>query len=81
VVDWWFVTVHLLAPDWLGDLIRRHGSGDLIMQELIKIRKRIQKEYDHAVNTGDSYLEAEGLHTALRIIDKHIAEISEEKDI
>jgi len=51
------------------------------MQELIKIRDRIQGEYEHAINSGDSYGEVEGLHTALRIIDQRIAEICEEKDI
>ena len=51
------------------------------MQELIKIRDRIQGEYEYAINTGDSYGEVEGLHTALRIIDRRIAEICEEKKI
>ena len=51
------------------------------MQELIKIRDRIQGEYEHAINTGDSYGEVEGLHTALRIIDQRIAEICKENDI
>ena len=51
------------------------------MQELIKIRDRIQGDYEHAVNTGDTYLEADGLLAALRIIDQRIEEICEEKDI
>ena len=51
------------------------------MQELLKIRDRILDEYEHAVNSGDSYLEADGLHTALRIIDKRIEEICKENKI
>jgi len=50
------------------------------MQELIEIRNRIQSEYEHAINSGDSYGEVEGLHTALRIIDQRIEQICEEKD-
>jgi len=51
------------------------------MQELIKIRDRIQGEYEHAIYSGDSYGEVEGLHTALRIIDQRIEEICKDKDI
>ena len=51
------------------------------MQELIKVRDRIQGDYEHAVNTGDTYLEADGLLAALRIIDERIEQICEEKKI
>ena len=51
------------------------------MEELLKIRDRIQGEYEYVVNSGDSYLEADGLHTALRIIDERIHEICEEHNI
>ena len=51
------------------------------MQELLRIRDRIQGEYEHAINSGDSYGEVEGLHTALRIIDERIAEICKEHNI
>ena len=51
------------------------------MEELLKIRDRIQDEYDYVINAGDSYLEADGLHTALRIIDERIAEICKEHNI
>ena len=51
------------------------------MQELLKIRDRIQGDYEHAVNTGDTYGEADGLQWALRIIEERIHEICEENDI
>ena len=51
------------------------------MQELIKVRDRIQGDYEHAVNTGDSYMEADGLQAALRIIDERIEQICKEKNI
>ena len=52
------------------------------MQELIKIRDRIQGEYEDAVNFGDvDWREADGLLRALRIIDQRIAEICKEKKI
>ena len=51
------------------------------MQELIKVRDRIQGDYEHAVNTGDTYLEADGLLAALRIIDERIEQICKEKKI
>ena len=51
------------------------------MKELIKVRDRIQGDYEHAVNTGDTYLEADGLLAALRIIDERIEQICEEKKI
>ena len=51
------------------------------MQELIKIRDRIQGEYEYVINAGDSYMEADGLHTALRIIDQRIEEICEKAGI
>ena len=51
------------------------------MQELLKIRDRIQGDYEHAVNTGDTYLEADGLQAALRIVEERIHEICEENNI
>ena len=52
------------------------------MQELLKIRDRIQGEYEDAVNTGDrDWREADGLRLALLIIDDRIAEICEEHNI
>ena len=52
------------------------------MLELLKIRDRIQGEYEDAVNTGDrDWREAEGLATALHIIDERIEEICEEYEI
>ena len=52
------------------------------MQELLRIRDRIQGEYEDAVNTGDrDWREAEGLAVALHIIDERIAEICEEHGI
>ena len=51
------------------------------MQELIKVRDRIQGDYEHAVNTGDTYLEADGLQAALRIIDERIEQICKENKI
>ena len=52
------------------------------MRELLKIRDRIQGEYEDAVNFGDvDWREADGLLRALKIIDDRIAEICEEKNI
>ena len=52
------------------------------MQELIKIRDRIQGEYEDAVNFGDvDWREADGLLRALRIIDERIEQICAENDI
>lgn len=52
------------------------------MEELLKIRDRIQGEYEDAVNTGDrDWREADGLQVALRIIDDRIEEICEEHNI
>ena len=51
------------------------------MQELLKIRDRIQGDYEHAVNTGDTYMEVNGLYWALKIIEERINEICEEKGI
>ena len=51
------------------------------MQELLKIRDRIQGEYEDAVDRMDIDNEADGLQAALRMIDDRIAEICEEKGI
>ena len=51
------------------------------MQEFIKVRDRIQGEYEDCVYSGDKYLEADGLQAALRIIDERIAQICKEKNI
>ena len=52
------------------------------MLELLKVRDRIQGEYEDAVNTGDrDWREADGLRVALRIIEERIHEICEEKGI
>ena len=51
------------------------------MQELIKIRDRIQGEYEDAVDRMDIDNEADGLLMALRMIDERIAEICEEHNI
>ena len=51
------------------------------MQELLKIRDRIQGEYEAAVNDMDINNEADGLLMALRMIDNRIAEICEEHNI
>ena len=52
------------------------------MQELLKIRDRIQGEYEDAVNTGDrDWREADGLLVALRIVEERIHEICEENEI
>ena len=52
-----------------------------MMQELLKIHDLIQSEYEHAVNIGDTYMEADGLLAALRIIDERIEQICKEKGI
>ena len=51
------------------------------MEELLKLRDTIQDEYQHAVDTMDTYCEADGLLAALRLIDERIAQICEEKGI
>lgn len=51
------------------------------MEQLLKVRDTIQGDYEHAVNTGDTYLEAEGLLAALRIIDEQIKRICKENNI
>ena len=51
------------------------------MQELIKIRDRIQGEYEAAVNDMDINNVADGLLMALRMIDNRIAEICKEHNI
>ena len=51
------------------------------MQELLKIRDRIQGEYEDAINNMDIDNEADGLLMALKIIDGRIAEICEEHNI
>lgn len=52
------------------------------MLELLKVRDRIQGEYEDAVNTGDrDWREADGLQVALRIIDERIEEICKEYNI
>jgi hypothetical protein len=51
------------------------------MEELITIRDRIQGEYEDLVTYGDKYLETDGLHAALRIIDERIREICKENKI
>ena len=52
------------------------------MQELLKIRDRIQSEYEDAVNFSDvDWREADGLLRALRIIDQRIEEICKENNI
>ena len=51
------------------------------MQELIKIRDRIQGEYEDCIYSGDKYLEADGLLAALRIIDQRIEHICKEHNI
>ena len=56
-------------------------TKEVVVQELLKIRDRIQDDYEHAVNTGDTYLEADGLLAALRLIDERIEQICEEKGI
>ena len=45
------------------------------MQELLKIRDRIQGEYEDAIDRMDVYNEADGLQAALRIIDERIEQI------
>ena len=39
------------------------------MEQLEKVRIKLQDSYDHAMNTGDKYCEAEGLRAALLIIE------------
>ena len=52
------------------------------MQELIKVRDRIQGEYEDAINFSDvDWREADGLLRALKIIDQRIEEICKEKKI
>ncbi len=51
------------------------------MQELLKIRNRISDEYEHVVHFGDTYLEADGLLAALKVIDQRIDEICKENNI
>ena len=52
------------------------------MQELLKIRDRIQGEYEDAINFSDvDWREADGLLRALRIVEERIHEICEEKGI
>ena len=51
------------------------------MEELIRIRDRIQGEYEDAIYSGDKYLEADGLVAALRIIDERISHICKEHNI
>ena len=51
------------------------------MQELLKIRDILQGDYEHAVNTCDTYGEADGLLWALRVIDERIDQICKEKEI
>ena len=52
------------------------------MLELLKIRDRIQGEYEDSVNVGDrDWREAEGLRVALQIIEERIHEICEENGI
>ncbi len=51
------------------------------MQELLKIRDTIQGEYEHVVHFGDTYLEADGLLAALKIIDGRIEQICKENNI
>lgn len=51
------------------------------MQELLRIRDRIQGDYEDAINNMDIDNEADGLLMALKIIDDRIAEICEEHNI
>ena len=51
------------------------------MQELLKIRDRIQGEYEDAVGTVRDWREADGLLIALRIVEERIHEICEEFEV
>lgn len=51
------------------------------MEELIKVRDRIQGEYEYAINSGDTYFEVDGLLAALRIVDERISQICKEHNI
>ena len=51
------------------------------MKELMLIRNRISDEYEHVIHFGDTYLEADGLLAALKVIDERIDEIIEKAGI
>ena len=51
------------------------------MEELKKLRDRLLDEYGHAVNTGDKYLEADGLLRAIRMVEEQIEPIAEKASI
>jgi hypothetical protein len=50
------------------------------MKELIKIRDRLSDEYKHAVDTMDTYGEADGLFLAIKMVDEQIDALIEQAD-
>ena len=56
-------------------------TEEVVVLELIKVRDRIQGEYEDAIDRMDVDNEADGLRAALRMIDDRIAAICEENGI
>ena len=51
------------------------------MKELLKIRDRLQGEYEHAIDTMDTYGEAEGLKLAVAMVTEQINAIIDENGL
>ena len=49
------------------------------MEHLIKFRETLIDDYNHAVDTGDQYCEADGLNRALVLITEQISQIEKEQ--
>ena len=78
---WWFVIVHCLAIDWLGDSVWCYCSGNHMMKELLKLRDRLLGEYEDAIDTMDIQGEADGLLVAIRLVEDQIDHIIEKAGI
>lgn len=51
------------------------------MKELMKLRDRLIGEYEHAVDTMDTYGEADGLLVAIRMVEEQIDSLVEKAGI
>ena len=49
------------------------------MEHLIKVRDILIDDYNRAVDTGDKYLEVDGLNRALVVITEQISQIEKEQ--
>lgn len=57
-----------------------HREG-CILKELIKLRDRLLGEYEDAIDTMDTYGEADGLLRAIRMVEEQIDYIVEKAGI